>query len=295
METITEQFPPLELGLLQEKINNFAKFSLVEKHSFISELVRAHPLLSMEFTAGSIFRRARKIGRGDYPSSVQDLLWRVLDVPSVGRANPEGFPVLYVADRPETAFSETHVRDDYILLSELRIRNGAKCRIAPIGEMLQIQRTGRGFLSGDGSPTIDKMLNVCERREVQSLLIADAFLFECLVEDDDRYLISSFVAKEVFEKNRSISAVAFPSVRQHGAINFAIRTEDFWNSWGVFAARRMHVHHLACGYYDTQQTEHVVEIGSGGALVWEKGVVENNVARAFQPPWHPNMRSDLES
>lgn len=289
MDTITDRFQPLPLGELISRIERFSAATLDEKHLFISDLVRVHPLLSLDFTAGSVFRRARRIEKDDYPSSVQDLLWRLGGVPSVGRANPEGFPVLYMADRPETAFSETHVYDETVLLSELRIRDDAECRVAPVGEMLQVQRTGRGFLTGDASYVINDMLNACDLEQARSLLITDAFLFECLVKDDDQYLVSSFVSKEIFEKNRKISAVAYPSVRQHGAINFAVRTDDFWGSWSVVAARRMRVRHLACGYYETTQTEHVIGVTDDGLLVWDKGTFEDNVARRFEPPWHPEL------
>ncbi|UVL60845.1 RES domain-containing protein [Pseudomonas sp. B21-032] len=289
MHNITHKFPPLPLSELIARIERFSEAKLHEKHSLISDLVKVHPLLSMDFGAGSVFRRARKIDEHDYPSSVQDFLWRVGGKPSVGRANPEGFPVLYIADRPETAFSETHISDNFVLLSELRIREGAKCRIAPIGEMLQVQRTGRGFLSGDASVAINNMLNACSIDQARSLLITDAFLFECLVGDDEKYLVSSFVSEAIFKKNRKISAVAYPSVRQHGAINFAVRIDDFWDSWSVVAARRMRARHLACGYYETTRTEHVLGITAEGKLVWGKGKIEDNIACRLEPPWHPGL------
>ncbi|MGE6993087.1 RES domain-containing protein [Pseudomonas sp. NPDC047961] len=254
-------------------------------------MVKVHPLVSMDFSAGSIFRRARKIGEYEYPSSVQDLLWRAEGAPSVGRANPEGFPVLYLADRPETAFSEIHVNDETVLLSELRLREGTKCRIAPVGEFQQIQRTGRGFLSGDASAVINNMLNACDLEQARSLLIADAFLFKCLVEDDEKYTVSSFVAKSIFEKNRQISTVAYPSVRQYGAINFAVKTDGFWDSWSVVGARRMRVRHQACGYYETSQAEHVVVITENGRLDWEQGVVADNVAQRLEPAWYPDVKN----
>ncbi|MNN86710.1 hypothetical protein D3C81_2041540 [compost metagenome] len=97
------------------------------------------------------------------------------------------------------------------------------------------------------------------------------------------------MAKAIFEKNRKFSAVAYPSVRQYGAVNFAVRTDDFWNSWSIVGARKMRVRHLACGYYETTCTEHVTGITEGGGLVWERGVVENDVARRFEPPWHPGL------
>ncbi|CRM98895.1 RES domain protein [Pseudomonas sp. 34 E 7] len=287
MKTITGAYPPLPLKYLLSRINEFEEASLSLKHTIISELIDVHPILSVDFSKGSVFRRARKIEERDYPDSVQDLLWRQGGVASVGRANPEGYPILYVADRPETAFAETHIDGSFVLLSELQIREGCKCRIAPIGEMIRVQRSGRGFLSGHASSTINDMLNACSLNEAKSLLITDAFLFECLVKDDVPYSISSFVAKSVFEKNNQISAVAFPSVRQDGAINFAVKTEDFWKAWGVVGARRMYVRHLKCGFYETSLTEHVVEVTPQGKLIWERGAVEDDVAKHFVPVWHP--------
>jgi len=287
VRTITATYPPLPLKYLLGRISEFEGASLSLKHAIISELIDVHPVLGVDFSKGSVFRRARKIGELDYPDSVQDLLWRLDGVASVGRANPEGYPVLYVADRPETAFAETHIDGDFALLSELQIREGYRCRIAPIGEMIRIQRSGRGFLSGQASSTINDMLNACSLDDAKSLLITDAFLFECLVKDDAPYSLSSFVAKSIFEKNKEISSIAFPSVRQDGAINFAVKTEDFWNAWGVIGARRMYVRHLKCGFYETSLTEHVVELTPQGKLVWERGVVEDNVAMHFEPIWHP--------
>ncbi|NDL62531.1 hypothetical protein [Acerihabitans arboris] len=137
------------------------------------------------------------------------------------------------------------------------------------------------------SNTISNMLNVCKPEEAKSLLITDAFLLECMIKDNDPYLISSFIAKSIFEKDKKISAVSYPSVRQYGAINFAIRTENFWKSWSVIAARRKQVNHLACGYYESSRTEHVTGVTRFGKLVWEKGAIDNNSSRPLEQPWHP--------
>lgn len=278
MKTITGSFKPLPLDYLLSRINEFKGASLELKRAIISEFVSVHPILSISFSKGSTFIRARKIGFNDYPQSVQDLLWRVDSKASAGRANPAGYPVLYIADRQETAFAETHVNGEFVLLSQLQIRENANCQIAPIGELMKIQRTGRGFLSGDASSTINNMLNACDLNEAKSLCITDAFLFDCLVNDDEQYSISSFVAKSIFEKNKGVSVIAYPSVRQYGAINFAIKTSDFWKSWNIVSASRMYVRHLACGYYETSLTEHVVEITHQNKLIWKKGIIEDNVA-----------------
>lgn len=273
---------------LLNRIEGFEKSSLDEKHLLISELVNIHPILSQNYSADHVFKRVRKITDQDYPEKTQDLLWRPDGVANIGRANPEGFSVLYVADRLDTALKETNVKSDFVLVSELRVREGYSCRVSPIGEMMHIQRTGTGYLSGGSGKIISDNINACARKDVVPLLIADAFLYECLLKDDDSYVVSSFVAKTIFDKINDISAIAYPSARQYGAVNFAIRTDHFWNSWSIVAARKMHARHLAYGYYETSQTEHVTGITRLGKLVWEKGLIEDNTSVRLDPPWFPS-------
>lgn len=281
---ITEQFPPLPLEVLVDRIKNFETATTDDKHKLISDLVNVHPFLSADFSKGHVFRRARKILPDEYPSKVQDLLWNP-NLSRIGRVNPEGYSVLYVSDRIETTFSEIHVKDDYVLLSEIEIQEGKKCRIYPIGELIKIQRTGRGFLIGDNSSAVNDMLNACDRESSQSLLITDAFLLECLIKDDDKYLISSYTAKCIFEKNTNISAIAYPSVQQFGALNFAVKTDDFWKNCCVVAARRMKVKDLPLGFYKWSKTEHVNDIDPDGNLNWEKEDFDDLYSHRFTP-WY---------
>lgn len=288
MKTITEIYPPMPINDLLSRIERFEKSSLEEKFSLISELVNIHPILNQDFSGGRVFKRIRRISEDCYPEDTQDLLWRPDGIASVGRANPEGFPVLYIADRLDTALKETRINSDYVLLSELKVREGEACRVAPIGEMMHIQRTGEGYLTGSSAKVISDMINACDRKVAASLLITDSFLYDCLVKDDDDYLISSFVAKSIYDKNSDLSAIAYHSTRQYGAVNFAIRTDHFWNSWSIVAARKMHAQHLAYGYYETSQTEHVTGITRLGKLVWEKGFIEDNTSVRLDPPWFPS-------
>lgn len=290
-KTITEQFPPLPLEYITTTIRFFDKLSLKEKRDFITEVVKVHPFLNLNFSSNKIFRRARRISEDYFADRVQDLLWRENVPASPGRANPEGYSVLYVADRPETALMETGSQDDFVLISELKIRKDLNCRVMPIGELMRLQRAGRGMLTGDVSAEILKIINACNPDEMKSVLIADAFLFECLIKDDDNYLVSSFVAKSIFAKNNNIAAVVYPSVKQYGAVNFAIRTENFWDAWSIVGARRLHAKHLAYGYYDLSQAQHVTEITSEGKLVWGHEITEGNVGMVLDPPWHP-LRKD---
>lgn len=286
--TLTEQFPPLPITELVAGIKQFPLGSSEKQREFISRLLDHHPVLTVAFGGNGRYRRARKIRMDIRTDKVQDLLWNPDGVAAAGRANPEGFSVLYLADRRETAFSEIRVEDDTVLLAELQIRSGKEFMVAPIGEFMQIQRTGRGYLCGDSSKHISDMLNACDPGDAKALLIADAFLYECLVGDTEDYKLSSWVAMSIFKKNKNCSAVAYSSVRQCGATNFAVRTDSFWDSWGVISAKRMHVKNLACGYYDSVDIEHVTGITSNGKLCWDSTQDKENSTILLAPLWTPS-------
>ena len=148
--TITQQFPPLPLDELVALIRNFADRDIGEKKSTIARLVDVHPTFNVNWGPGWRFRRARKLSGSKRPDHVDGLIWHKDAPAKLGRANPAGYRVLYMADRVDTALKETHIADDPVVISEFSIREHHSVRIAPIGEFMQIQRTGHGFLSGDG-------------------------------------------------------------------------------------------------------------------------------------------------
>ncbi|VVE31429.1 hypothetical protein PIN31115_03651 [Pandoraea iniqua] len=255
--------------------------------AFIQRLVGAHPLLSLQWGPGQRFRRARRLSDDDaLPARVEEIAWRS-GVATQGRANPAGFPVIYLADRRETAFREVGADDHRTVVAEFIIREGNDIRIVPIGELGQIQRRGRGWLSGDTSTMISGTLNACSLEEAQSLLITDMFLFECLTNAQNDYGISSEVAVSIFDKMPIVSAIAFPSRRQHGGINLAVRTQGFWDKWGVVSIQCGLATHLACGYYRFSERRDVVGITCSGGLRWDTQMHDDNSTIALAPPWAP--------
>jgi hypothetical protein len=233
------------------------------------------------------YRRVRVLDSpSDIPASVDELIWRK-DVPAaLGRANPAGFQVLYLADRIETAFAEKDVDNSPVVLAEFCILPGRSSRIAFVGEMAQIQRSGRGFMAGDASSKLNDFLNACERDEATSLLIADAFLLKCLTNRKDDYEVSSAVALSVFEKlDGFVSALAFPSRRRDGGINFAVRVESFWDVWGVYSVRRGHASALAEEFYQFTDITLVNGITKGGSLCWDEQVRADHSYAPLHPLW----------
>ncbi|MBX5272992.1 RES family NAD+ phosphorylase [Rhizobium sp. NLR17b] len=283
--TITRSFPPMPLGELTALIDAFPLMSTEEKKRAIDRLVAVHPFTSLQWGPGWRFRRCRSLGPSDLPATVDELIWR-RDVPAkLGRANPEDFGVLYLADRQDTALNETRVIRSRAAIAEFEIRDGRSIRIAPMGEMAQIQRTGQGFLAGEASAAFHSTLNACPIDDARSLLITDAFLLDCFVGHDE-YEVSSHLAQAIFAKCRGTSAIAYSSRRQHGAINLAVRTEDFWQAWGLVSVRCGMASHLAMGYYDFAPDTAVDGVYQDGRLRWT--ALENSSAiPLLEPPYTP--------
>ncbi|WP_416242660.1 hypothetical protein ACLSSQ_10665 [Azospira sp. APE16] len=282
---LTKRFPPVPLAELLEGIANFKTASLHAKQSFIDRVVAAHPMLSVDWGPGWHFRRARKLEDGDtLPESVDDLIWRKNKTPVMQRANPEGFQVLYVADKQETAFKEVHVEDSDVVLTEFSIRDGLKARIAPIGEIFHVQRCGRGnLLKGDCAKKISQILNNEGDANAKSIVIADAFLHHCLTDGADDYYVSSYAAKAIFTKLPEVSVVGFPSSQQSGAVNFAIRGDHLWEQWGIVSVKVGRAKHLAFGLYNYTNQSHVTGIFASGKLQW--GDRHEGITILLSPPW----------
>ena len=264
MPTITELYPPLPLAEIGGIAEAFPKMAAPEKKAVITRLVGIHPIFNVDWGKGWRYRRGRKLADGDMPRTVDELIWRKDAPAQLGRANPAGFQILYVADRPDTALAELRVENDAVVVADFVIQDDRSIRVAPVGEIDLIIRTGRG----DHSGVVTDALNKCDFQEAQLLAIADAFLAHCLTGHDD-YEISSHVASSIFAKNNEISAVCYHSRRRYGAINFAVRTERFWEDWALSSVSYGKARHIAMGHYDYQRTKSVRGIYNDGRLVWD--------------------------
>jgi hypothetical protein len=284
--TITEAHPPMALDELVARINGFPKLTLSEKQLFIDKLVSIHPTLNLHWGPGWRFRRARPLRSEQIPETVGDVIWRNGVPARIGRANAEGSAVMYLADRRDTALREARVDRSWVVVAEFEIRPEHAIFIAPIGEFLQIGRTGRGFLSGNASDGISSMLNASPNREARSLIITDAFLYEQMVGHDD-YELSSYLSGVIFKKLSQVSAIAYTSRRQLGAINLAVKTETFWDDWGLRSARRAYAKHLALGFYELSQVIGVTGVYESGKFQWEEQSSDEEAVHLLNPPYVP--------
>lgn len=190
--------------------------------------------------------------------------------------------MLYVADRMNTALAEARAVHDRVAVAEFAIRTGRQTRIAPIGEFVQIQRTGRGYLSGDASAAITGTMNACSPDEGLALVLTDSFLLEVFLSDDS-YLYSSHIARELFAKDDAVRVIAFPSRRLVGALNFAVRVDTFWQDWAMVGARAGNARHLGCGLYQLGDVQAVDGVYVDGTLRWQP--VADREKILIEPYW----------
>lgn len=276
----------MPLAQVVELISAFETASVEDQIDTIRTLVDGHRVVCMKWSQGWRYRRARVLQPDQTVHHVGDLIWREGVPAKIGRANAAGFGVLYLGDRRDTALSEVRAKDDDVVMSEFVIRPDRTTMVAPLGELIQVQRTGRGFLAGDASDVITKMMNAMEPSAGKAMLVTDAFLLDVLTKAEDDYTLPSAVAMAIYEKLPDVAVIAFPSRRQYGALNFAVRIEGFWDTWGVVAVQRAHACHLAQGFYHLTDGRDVTGIWNDGTLKWSDAVdpLPNGVMK-LDPPW----------
>ncbi|ELA4569496.1 RES domain-containing protein [Salmonella enterica] len=290
LKTITEKFPPLPVDELVTGINKSPQYDMAMKKEFLAKLIKYHPLLSVDWGKNSSYYRARHMGNEASPiDHVSEILCPPKEIRSYGRIDSDENEILYIASSKNTALNELKKKDNnfnYYAIATFHIYKNLK--ILPIGELSHIQTTGRGLLTGNVSNAVNDLLNACDPDEAIRLLITDKFLSESLMGSD--YNITSYVATCIFEKQKNISAISYPSKQLPGGVNFAIKNNVVWNHFGINAVRYAQVRHLACGYFEERNTRHVKGITQRGKLIWDENHADDEYyAYPLEPLWTPGQ------
>lgn len=287
-ERLTDQFPPLPTEDLVALIDSFESAVAKDRAAIIRRLVAHHPVLAHDWGQAARYRRARVLDEGDSVATVEELIWKRDAKHVLGRANPAGYAVLYLADRRDTALTEVRAAADEVVLSDFSILPGQSVQVVPVGEWIQAFRTGTAFLSPPDALKLVDALHSCPPDAARSVLMTDAFLLDCLTMRDDDYATSSQVALALFERYPDIDAIAYPSRRHLGGICFAIRTERVWEKWGLFSARRTRVRHLAMGMYELGPVQHMTGVTPEGTIHWASECdLRPDTALPIDPLWVP--------
>jgi hypothetical protein len=196
----------------------------------IDPLWSYYELLSVELGRGSIFWRARPVEEKIYPS-VADLKYPPKNAARLNRLNEKGVSCFYAAKNIETALAEIDAQEGQIIqVAGYRILPNSGLRLALIGEYAHVQKAGYISLSGtDPDRTISRLMNSKPIHEALRYLYIDKFFSNILTDENARnegYLKSRTLGGIIYSKI-NVDGIAFPSVKDKGGFNVAIKPEGF--------------------------------------------------------------------
>ena len=285
---ITEEFPPMEIEELCSRIRFFSDLSFQQQSDFVNELVRIHPVISVDWPGQTLFR-VRAINSTDKICSVNDVIWPQTLNPKPGRLHVDGHSVVYLATSRETALREVEVENGLVTLAAFSPTPNVSMRVCPIGEIAQILRTGVGVtIQKKDAALLSKLINACPIEKGKAIGIADAFLFELLTSDSFDYDLTSLVSQAILSKNDAIDAFLYPSCMQPFGTNIAIRRDRFWSKYGVTSVSRAKASHLASGFFRFSEIEQVEGIYNSGKFLWAKEQATEESRLLLDPAWRPS-------
>ena len=291
LPAIAELYSPRNLDDLAAEMRAFKQWPLDRQIEYVRGLIHDSPQFNARWGGGWTYRRVRKLGPDERLTSHQDLIWNPNPPARVGRMNLEGVPMFYAADRAFTALREARVEDDRVAMMSFQVQARRCFQVVTFGELAQLQVSGRGHFilaHHEAASMMNGFIKAGDPIRVLAAILIDSFLLECLQDPGEDYGLSGATAAIVFEKHPQIDAFAYPSVRQHGSVCLAVRTEGFWDVWGVQTVQAGRVIHLGYGVYRPAFDEHVSAIDAEGMLSWGG---EDGTLRRFAPIWHLGMAS----
>lgn len=278
--------PPLQDVL--SWIESFQTAKQAERLEIIDRAVSAHVILNFEFAASDRrLYRARTIESEKRPRDYKGVIWPPNAAPGKGRVSGRTHRVIYLSRVGFTSVAEIGAHEQQTTLTEFGNRKNTTYTLSPIGEFMRISRSGVSELLGDKCKYVERTLSGLSHADLQTTLILDCFLHDCMMNRDEDYVLSGRVANAIFSKFGNIDGIAYPSIRHPGSMNIAIRIDRFWKSWGIVSVRQSYVRHLAHGIYDLSDGPIVGHISNEGDFIWSDTDWSFHKQKRFPDPWYP--------
>lgn len=196
----------------------------------IAPLFDVYEILSVGMGRGSnTFWRARAT-EGDPWPSLKDMDYPPANKARVGRLNDAGSPCFYSAGRIETALLEIEAQEGQLIqLAGFKIAPDEIVQFILIGEYTYVHKTGYVRLTGvDPDGTIKRIINSMSPENAIATIYIDRFFANILSDPHARhsgYMLSRALGAELQSRIKSADGIAFPSVRDPGGFNYAVRPE----------------------------------------------------------------------
>lgn len=203
--------------------------SEVEFCKQIEPLFDVYQIISIGLGRGSIWWRARPTDGAAW-RNLNGLDYPPPEKARQGRLNDAGSPCFYVAKDIETALLEIEAGPGQMVqVAGFRVLKGQMAQLIVIGEYANVQKRGYLSLTGvDPGGTLQKMLNGHDLQHALVLIYIDRFLSSILSDPDARqsgYRFSRALGSFLHSRIPDADGIAFPSVRDPGGFNFAVRPE----------------------------------------------------------------------
>lgn len=256
-------------------------FALVHRASSSPEVCHAlqplfdhYEVLNIELNRGAVFWRARFAENSPW-GAVAEMGYPRAKSAKPGRLNDENTPCLYAATRAETGLQEIRAKEnDLVQLIGFRAKLETPIRIAVIGELLHVHKTGYLRLTGnDPGKSMSRYLNNQGAERGRRLLYIDAFLSHLLAEAEETnsgYVRSRAVASMVY-RNADIDGIMFPSVRDALGMNIALQPTPADSKVHPVCCLHVRVTRVrAFGFIEYEVIAEAERITTDGMFVWAK-------------------------
>ncbi len=194
----------------------------------INPLFDHYEVISVGLGRGNIFWRARVVEETTWPN-LSDLDYPPAEKARRGRLNDAGSPCFYVAKDIETALLEIEAKEGQLVqVAGFRILNEDILRLIVVGEYANVQKSGYMHFTGtDPGRTLQKQINLQDKKKALALLYIDRFLASILADPHAResnYTFSRALGAFLYSKVNA-DGIVFPSVRDPGGFNLAVQPE----------------------------------------------------------------------
>lgn len=252
--------------------------------SLLVELLVDYKFLSMQLGRGSVFWRGRPIESKPFDDAYE-LSYPPKEVARVGRLNDRGSPILYASTREETVLHELEANaGDLVQFLGFRVKEDKSIRLAAIGEMFHVYRTGYlKTLGRDPDNAISQILNSLGHERGRRIVYIDAFLANLLAgpaAKADGYIHTRVIGQIALERSHA-DGLFYPSVREGLGMNLAILPEVFDDAVFPVRAHVMRVgQHREFGVIEYDVLQEAANMDDAGRLAWRTPQA-TNVARFF--------------
>lgn len=238
----------------------------------IHPLLRAYEVLSVVFGRGeTIFWRAR-VTNGSRFEGLSALSYPPAPLAGIGRLNDAGVPAFYATNSIHTALREVEATEGQLVqVAGFRLKPSASLSLILVGEYANVQQSGYVHTIGtDPGGTIKRLIREYGAHAHIHIYI-DKFLSEML---NDRHARDSNYGRSralgsMLHTLVSADGITFPSVRDPGGINVAVRPPAVDESMQNVACLLVRMgKSRRFGMFDHELHTSAVDIDATGKFVW---------------------------